>query len=173
GRHLSCRLGEFCAPEEWRGGCRGSKTISPFSWPSEGCTHFTVLCFLAFLASGFASVLAISRRADAAAVYLTTSFSSPMYSSTVSSADGSPRRASASSAAARTIQLLSPAASSSTLVVAGSGSSASTLAAAARTGEAIVLPDLLDSFPPDTRERNEANTFFEAQLRHLLRITEG
>src|SRR5207253_3930546 len=40
-------------------------------------------------------------------------------------------------------------------------------------GRGIVLPDLLDSFPPDTRERNEANTFFKTQLRHLLRIAEG
>src|SRR2546427_13245298 len=154
---------------------RGMQRIKdhiPFSWPSEGCTHFTVFCF-AFLASGFASLLAISRRADADAVYLTTSFSSSMYSSTVSSAEGSPRRASASSAAARTSQLLSPAASSSTLVVAGSGSSASTLAAAARTGEESSFLTSLIAFHPDTRERNEANTFFEAHLRHLLRIAEG
>src|SRR6266702_6601241 len=66
--------------------------------PSRRRNHF-ISRRRSFLASDFASLILISRRADAAAVYLTTSFSSSRYNSTVSSADGSPRRASASSAA--------------------------------------------------------------------------
>ena len=88
-----------------------------------------------FLTSGPASLIAVSRRTAAAAVYFTASFLSDMPRLIVSSTAGPPRLARASSAAAGTSQLLSPAASANVLVEAGSGSLASTLAAAVRSNQ--------------------------------------
>src|SRR6202047_2175590 len=122
---------------------RGSTFVFPF-----GIYFLLFFPSLPFLTSAPDSLIAVSRRTAAAAVYFTTSFLSDMHKLTVSSTAGSPRLARASSAAARTSQLLSPAASASVLVAAGSGSLASTLAGGARTGDVSFLLIVFPATPP-------------------------